>query len=175
MGNVQMFLILLLCGLLQACGGLGLKLIDVSKSTSALQLTTEQQRTIHPKLKLIRDIVEDYDFEKRQLEADYQVFRAGITQRSYDRYETGFTDMRSRRELYAFREEARKFLRQRQVFLNEIKKLVEEIILELTDEQHVKMTKLRLPKLDVPLMLQRNSYNDLRYIPNHPLGGVNVF
>ena len=83
--------------------------------------------------------------------------------------------MRSRRELYAFREEARKFLRQRQVFLNEIKKLVEEIILELTDEQRVKMTKLRLPKLDVPLMLQRNSYNDLRYIPNHPLGGVNVF
>ena len=56
------FFILLLCGFLQACGGL--KLVDVSKSSAALQLTTAQQQTIHPKLKLIRDIVEDYDFEK---------------------------------------------------------------------------------------------------------------
>jgi len=25
------------------------------------------------------------------------------------------------------------------------------------------------------LMLQRDPYNELRYIPNHPLGGANVF
>jgi hypothetical protein len=168
-----MFLILLLCGLLQACGGL--KLIDVPKSTAALQLTTVQQQTIHPKLKLIRDIVEDYDFEKKQLEADYQVFRAGITDRYYDRYESGFMDMRARRDLNAFRDEARKFLRQRKIYMGEIKKLVQEIALELTDEQRVKMAELRPPKLDVPLMLQRNPYNDLRYIPNHPLGGINTF
>lgn len=173
MRSTQMFLILLLCGLLQACGGL--KLIDVPKSTAALQLTTVQQQTIHPKLKLIRDIVEDYDFEKKQLEADYQVFRAGITDRYYDRYESGFMDMRARRDLNAFRDEARKFLRQRKIYMGEIKKLVQEIALELTDEQRVKMAELRPPKLDVPLMLQRNPYNDLRYIPNHPLGGINTF
>ena len=173
MRNVQMLLILCLCGLLQACGGA--KLLDVSKSTTVLQLTTTQQQTIHPKLKLIRDIVDDYDFEKKQLEADYQVFRAGLTNRYYDRYETGFTDMRTRRELNAFRDEARKFLRQREIFMNEISELIEEIALELTDGQRVRFAELKLPKLEVPLMLQRDPYNDLRYIPNHPLGGINTF
>lgn len=167
------FLILLLCGFLQACGGL--KLIDVSKSSAALQLTTAQQQVVHPKLKLIRDIVEDYDFEKKQLEVDYQVFRAGITQRQYSRYEDGFRDSRSRRELNEFRDEARKFLKQREIFIDEIKDLIEEIAAELTPEQRVKFAELKLPKLEVPMMLQRDPYNDLRYIPNHPLGGVNVF
>ena len=167
------FFILLLCGFLQACGGL--KLIDVSKSSTALQLTTAQEQVIHPKLKLIRDLVEDYDFEKKQLEVDYQVFRAGITQRQSSRYEDGFMDSRSRRELNQFRDEARKFLRQRAIYLNEIKELVEEIAAELTAEQRIKMAELKLPKLEVPMMLQRDPYNDLRYLPNHPLGGVNVF
>lgn len=173
MGNIRTLFIMILCSCLQACGGL--KLIDVSKSSAALDLTTEQQQTIHPKLQLIRDIVEDYDFEKKQLEADYQVFRAGITNRYHDRYESGFTDMRTRQELNAFRDEARKFLRQRGILLNEIKKLVTEVALELTDEQRVKFAAMKLPKLDVPLMLERNPYNDLRYIPNHPLGGINTF
>ena len=173
MRNRWMFLILPLCCILQACGGL--KLIDISKSTAALQLTTAQQQTIHPKLNLIRDLVDDYDFEKKQLEADYQVFRAGLSQRYYDRYDQGYTDMRSRRELNAFRDEARKFLKQREIFMNEIQKLVEEIALELTDAQRVKFAELKFPELDVPLMLQRDPYNDLRYIPNHPLGGINTF
>jgi hypothetical protein len=168
-----MLLILLLCGFLQACGGL--KLVDISKSSAALQLTTAQQQAIHPKLKLIRDIVEDYDFEKKQLEVDYQIFRAGITQRQYDRYEGGFRDTRSRRELNEFRDEARKFLRQRAIYLDEVNDLIEEVAAELTSEQRLKFAELRLPKLEVPIMLQRDPYNDLRYIPNHPLGGMNVF
>ena len=125
MGNGRTLLILILCGCLQACGGL--KLIDVSKSSAALQLTTDQQQKIHPKLNLIRDIVEDYDFEKKQLEADYQIFRAGITQRQYGQYEDRFTDTRTRRELIRFREEARKFLRQRDVYLDEIKDIIQEV------------------------------------------------
>ena len=59
--------------------------------------------------------------------------------------------------------------------MNEIQKLVEEIVLELTGEQRDKFAELKLPKLEVPLMLQRDPYNDLRYIPNHPLGGINTF
>ena len=173
MGNRRLLLILPLCALLQACGGL--KLIDVPKSSAALQLTTAQQQTVQPKLKLIRDIVEDYDFEKKQLEADYQVFRAGITQRQYGRYEAGFMDTRTRRDLYEFREEARKFLRQRDIYINEIKDIIQEISAELTPDQRVKLADMKLPKLEVPLMLQRDPYNELRYIPNHPLGGTNIF
>ncbi|RKU07481.1 hypothetical protein C6503_24695 [Candidatus Poribacteria bacterium] len=173
MGNVRLILILFFCGLLQACGGL--KLIDVSKSSTALQLTTAQQQTIPLKLKLIRDIVEDYDFEKKQLEADYQVFRAGITQRQYGRYEDGFMDTRTRRDLYEFREEARKFIRQRDIYLDEIKDIIQEISAELTPDQRLKLADMKLPKLEVPLMLQRDPYSELRYIPNHPLGGANIF
>ena len=173
MQNIRMLLILLLCGLLQACGGL--KLVDVSKSTAALQLTTAQHQEIHPKLKLIRDIVEDYDFEKKQLEVDYQIFRSGITQRQYGRYESGFRDTRSRRELNQFRDEARKFLKQREIYLDEIKDLIEEIAAELTPDQRIKLAEMKLPKLEVPVMLQRDPYNDLRYLPSHPLGGVNIF
>ena len=173
MGNGRLLLLLPLCALLQACGGL--KLIDVPKSSAALQLTTAQQQKVQPKLKLIRDIVEDYDFEKKQLESDYQVFRAGITQRQYGRYEDGFADTRTRRDLYEFREEARKFLRQRATYLNEIKELIEEVEAELTPDQRVKLAELKLPQLEVPLMLQRDPYSELRYIPNHPLGGANVF
>ena len=173
MGNGRLLLILLLCGLLQACGGF--KLIDVSKSSAALQLTTDQQQKIHPKLNLIRDIVEDYDFEKKQLEADYQIFRAGITQRQYGQYEDRFADTRTRRELIQFREEARKFLRQRDVYLDEIKDIIQEVSAELTPDQRIKLAELKLPKLEVPMMLQNDPYRELRYIPNHPLGGVNVF
>ena len=173
MGNGRILLVLILCGFLQACSGL--KLTDVSKSSAALQLTSPQQQVVQPKLKLIRDIVEDYDFEKKQLEADYQVFRAGMTQRQYGQYEDGFRDTRTRRELIAFREEARKFLRQRDTYLNEIKDLIEEITVELTPEQRIKLAEMKLPKLEVPLMLQRDPYNELRYIPNHPLGGTNIF
>ena len=173
MGNTRLLLILPLCAFLQACGGL--KLIDVPKSSAALQLTTPQQQTIHPKLNLIRDIVEDYDFEKKQLESDYQVFRTGITQRQYGQYEDRFTDTRTRRDLYEFREEARKFLRQRDIYLNEIKDLIEEVAAELTPDQRVKLAELKFPKLEVPLMLQRDPYSELRYIPNHPLGGTNIF
>ena len=168
-----LFFTLFLCCFLQACGGL--KLVDISKSSAALQLTTAQQQEIHPKLKLIRDIVDDYDFEKKQLEVDYQIFRAGMTQRYYDRYESGFMDTRSRRELNEFRDDARKFLKQREIYLDEIKEIVEEIAAELTPQQRLKLAEMRLPKLDVPVMLQRDPYNDLRYIPSHPLGGVNIF
>ena len=98
-----------------------------------------------------------------------------MTQRYYDRYESGFRDARSRRELNEFRDEARKFLKQREIYLDEIKDIVEEVAAELTAEQRVKLAELKLPKLEVPVMLQRDPYNDLRYIPSHPLGGVNVF
>lgn len=173
MNKVPMFIILGLCCLLQACGGL--KLTDIPKSTAALQLTESQKQAIQPKLQLINDIVEDYNFEKKQLEADYQVFRAGIRQQQFDRYPGSSFDPGRRRELTAFREEARKFMRQRELFLREIEKLVKEIAAALTATQRDKLAALKMPELIIPMMLRQDAYNDLRYIPNHPLGGTNIF
>lgn len=165
---------LICCGFFQSCGGL--KLIDVSKTSAALQLTATQQQQIPPKLELIRDIVEDYNFEKKQLEMSYQVLRTGRAQQQhYGQYEGRGTDTRTRRQLDDFREEARKFLTQRDTFLNEIKNLIHEIATQLTPEQQIKMAELKLPKLEVPMMLRRDPYSELRYIPDHPLGRVNLF
>ena len=63
-----------LCCFLVGCGVI--KLTDIPNSISALQLTDAQKQTIQPKLKLIRDIVDDYDFEKKQLEGDLREYRA---------------------------------------------------------------------------------------------------
>ncbi len=173
MNNRLMFSILTLCCLLQACGGF--KLTDIPKSTAALQLTESQKQAIQPKLQLINDIVEDYNFEKKQLETDYQVLRSGIRQRQFDRYSEGYFDPGRRRELTAFREEAQKFMRQRELFLREIEKLVEEIAAALTATQQNKLAELKMPELVIPMMLRPDDYNDFRYIPNHPLGGTNFF
>lgn len=173
MNNRLMFIILALCCFLQACGGL--KLTDIPKSTAALQLSESQKQAIQPKLQLISDIVEDYNFEKKQLETDYQLLRSGIRQRQFDRYSEGYFDPGRRRELTAFREEARKFMRQRELFLKEIEKLLKEIAAELTATQQDKLAELKMPELIVPMMLRPDDYNALRYIPNHPLGGTNLF
>ncbi len=173
MSDRQILLLLLLCCFLPACGGL--KLIDVPKSTAALQLTESQKQAIQPKLALISDIVEDYNFEKKQLEAEYQVFRSGIRQQQFDRYPGSYFDPGRRRELTAFREEARKFMRQRELFLREIEKLVKEITAELTAMQRDKLAELKMPELIIPMMLRQDAYGALRYIPSHPLGGTNIF
>ncbi len=173
MRQLKILFVLLLASTLHACGGL--KLTDIQRSTAALKLTTAQQQVIQPKLKLIRDLAEDYEFEKKQLEVDYQVFRSGLDSRQYDRYESQFADTTARRALNRFRDDARKFLKQRAIYLNEIESLVHEIEAELDRQQREAFAQLKLPKLEVPVMLQRNPYNDLRYIPNHPLGGLNAF
>ena len=63
--------LLILSLLLPGCGG-GIKLIDLPQSSIALNLSEKQRESIEPKIQLIRDIVEDYEFEKDEVEAEYR-------------------------------------------------------------------------------------------------------
>lgn len=163
----------LFCGLLIGCGSI--KLIDIPKSTAALQLTAAQQQEIHPKLKLVRDIVVDYNFEKKQLETDYQVYRATVPRRQSGGLEGQLRNSQRHRSWHDMRTKIRKFLTQRRMFLREIEKLMKEVTAALTPEQRAALTELKLPELQLPRMLKQHSRMDLRTLPEHSSDGLNRF
>lgn len=153
---------------LAGCGAT--RLIDIPKSSSALQLTYEQKKIIQPKLKLIRDIVDDYDFEKKQLDGDLREYRAMASDRRLYRYDGGLSTTQRQRSLNQIRTKVRKFLSQRSTLLKEIEKLLQEIHAELTAEQKVAFTELKMPELEIPRALRRDPHADLRRIPRHLIG-----
>lgn len=157
-----------LCYFLVGCGTT--KLIDIPKSSSALQLTSKQKQAIHPKLKLILDIVADYDFEKRELEGDLREYRALTNDRRLYRYDGGLSTAQRQRNLTQIRTKVRKFLSQRSTSLKEIEKLLREIHAELTAEQRVAFNELKMPELEIPRSLRRDPHADLRRIPRHLMG-----
>lgn len=150
------------------CGRVNL--IDISSSTSALQLTDKQQQVIHPKMKLIQDIVDDYDFEKRQMESELREYRIIDNDRQLNRYDGGLSTAQRQRRLSNVRIKIRKFLTQRNILLKEIGKLLQEIAVELSPDQLTVFNELRMPKLEIPQRLRRDHDADLRYIPRNPLG-----
>ena len=160
--------IFILCCFMLGCGAI--KLVDIPKSSSALQLTNKQKQTIQPKLKLIRDIVDDYDFEKRQLAGDLREYRAITSDRQLYRYDGGLSTAQRQRNRHQIRTKVRKFLSQRRTLLKEIEKLLREINIELTAEQRVVFNELKMPELEIPRSLRRDPHADLRSIPRHLIG-----
>ena len=166
MGQPRYTLFLLSYALLfAACGGV--QLIEVQESTAALKLTPEQREIIEPKIKFIDDIVEDYKFEKNELEAAYQRYRSKASLPRLSRYEGGGrrTMRRGLREQNQLRTKIRDFVRQRQEYIKEITNLVQEIRATLTPPQLVILEEIELPKLKPPNILRRNRYNDFMFIP----------
>ena len=154
--------------LVLGCGGI--KLTDIEKSSSALQLTGKQKRVIEPKIQLIRAIVEDYDFEKQQLESDLRTYRNIANDRRLYRYDGGLSTAQRQRSLNQVRTKVRKFLSQRKIFRKEIATLLREINIELTAEQRVVFNELKMPELEIPRSLRRDPHADLRRIPRHLIG-----
>ena len=168
MKTIKLSVIISLCFFLSGCGVI--KLIDIQKSSSELQLTSKQKQTIEPKLQLIRDIVDDYDFEKRQLEGDLREYRTLANDRDLYRYDGGLSTQQRRRGLTEIRSKVRKFISQRNIFLKEIEKLLQEVHDELSDDQRVTFAKLKLPELEIPRSLRPDPHADLRHIPRHLIG-----
>ena len=168
MNILQNMSVLLFILLTVGCGKV--RLTQISKSSDALQLTEKQQNIIHPKLKLIQDVLDDYDFEKRQLESDLREYRTMTQDRQLYRYDGGLSTAQRQRRLSNVRIKVRKFLTHRNVLLKEIGKLLQEITNELTEEQRIVFNKLTLPELDIPRSLRRDPTADFRYIPRNPLG-----
>ena len=147
-----------------------IKLVDIQKSSSELQLTNNQRLSIEPKLRLICDIVDDYEFEKKQLEGDLREYLTLANDRELYRFDGGLSTQQRRRGLTQIRTKVRKFMIQRNMLLKEVENLLQEIHIELTDEQRVTFAKLKMPELEIPRSLRRDPHADLRNIPRHLIG-----
>ena len=168
--NPLQYLRPLLCLLwLSACGGV--QLIDIPKSTAALNLSEEQRAKITPQIALIRDIAEDYKFEKNELMADYHRYRSNTRMARLSRYEGGGV---SNRTIYlarsALRTKCGNFITQRQRFIKEITEIVEEIRGTLTPEQLAVFEEIKLPTLELPDMLKRRPNEEFLYVPGTRFG-----
>lgn len=163
--NIPLLLFMLL---IVGCGKV--RLTQISKSSDALQLSEKQKKIIHPKLRLIQDVLDDYDFEKRQIESDLREYRTMRQDRQLYRYDGGLSTAQRQRRLSNVRIKVRKFLTHRNVLLKEIGKLIQEISTELSKEQRIEFNNLALPELKIPRSLRRDPTADFRYIPRNPLG-----
>ena len=168
MNILQNMSLLLFIFLIVGCGKV--RLTQISKSTDALQLSDKQKDIIHPKLKLIQDVLDDYDFEKRQIESDLREYRVMTQDRQLYRYDGGLSTAQRQRRLTNVRLKVRKFLTHRNVLLKEIGKLLQEITNELSEEQRIVFNNLEMPELDIPRSLRRDPTADFRYIPRNPMG-----
>ena len=154
---------------LSACGST--KLIDIPKSTAVLSLSEKQREITHPKMEVIRDLVEDYKFEKSELSAAYHRYQSNSRLSRVSRYEGGGPNRGIRREWNELRGEVRSFIRQRQEFIKEIAELVEEIKANLSPEQLVTFeAEIKLPELELPEMLKRRRYDEFLFIPGSRMG-----
>ena len=166
--HVSCFIFLILSLLLLGCGG-GVKLTNFPQSSSALNLSKEQRESIEPKIALIRDIIEDYEFEKDEVEAEYRSYYTRAQLPRMSRYESGYLDRGGRREWHELRMKLRSFVAQRRQYTKEISGLVNEIKADLTPDQRVAFEDIKLPELQLPEVLRRRSHDEfgmrLRGVP----------
>ena len=168
----QLFLLILIL-LLAACGGV--KLIDIPKSTATLELSEEQEPVIHSKISLIRDIVEDYEFERKELQGAYHRYQSDARLTRLSRYEGGGRNSEFTRNRSTLRTKIRSFVRQRNEYAKEITDLIDEIKVHITTEQLVVFEDIKLPTLELPDMLKRRPYREFEMIPGTRWGWPDDF
>ena len=141
------------------CGG-GVKLTNFPQSSVALNLSKEQRESIEPKIALIRDIVEDYEFEKDEVEAEYRRYYSRANLPPMSRHEGGRLDRGVRREWHELRMKLRSFIAQRREYAKEISGLIHNINADLTPNQRVAFEEIELPQLRLPEVLRRRTYDE---------------
>ena len=157
--HVSRFVLLILSPLVLGCGG-GVKLINLPDSSNALNLSKEQREGIEPKIVHIRDIVEDYKFERDEVEAAYRSYYTRASLPRMSRYEGGRLDRGVRLEWHELRIKLRSFAAQRRQYAKEISGLVREIHADLTPDQRVAFEDIKLPELRLPEVLRRRHYDE---------------
>ena len=157
--HITQLTLLILSLLLLGCGG-GVKLIDLPDSSIALSLSDEQREIIEPKIVLIRDIVEDYEFERDEVAAEYRRYYSRASLPRMSRYEGGRIDRGIRLEWHELRIKLRSFVAQRRQYAKEISGLIHTIKIDLTPEQRLAFEDIKLPELRLPEVLRRRSYDE---------------
>jgi hypothetical protein len=124
------------------------KLLEVDKVSNFLALSREQLEVVQPKIETIKGIVDNYNAEKENLEAEInQLRRSRMSGGGYGGSGgSGGGQSGSREEIrqkiQGLREEESKSQRQVDVLVADIKAL-------LTEEQLEKFEKIELPKLEM--------------------------
>ena len=154
--RLQLFIFSLL---LLGCGG-GVKLINLPDTTAALKLSEEQRERIEPKIVLIQDIVEDYEFERDEVEAEYRRYYSRANLPPMSRYEGGRLNRGVRYEWHQLRMKLRSFVAQRREYAKEISGLIHDIQADLTPNQQVAFKEIELPQLRLPEVLRRRTYDE---------------
>ena len=145
--------------LLLGCGG-GIKLTNLPQSSAALNLSKAQRESIEPKIVLIRDIVEDYEFEKDEVDAEYRRYYTRANLPPMSRYEGGRMDRGVRSEWHELRIKLRNFVAQRRQYAKEISGLIRDIKADLTPDQRVAFEDIELPQLRLPEVLRRRTHDE---------------
>ena len=145
--------------LLLGCGG-GVKLTNLAQSSAALNLSKAQQGSIEPKIALIRDIVEDYEFEKDEVDAEYRRYYSRASLPPMSRYEGGRLNRGLRSEWHELRIKLRNFVAQRRQYAKEISELIYDIKADLTPDQQVAFEEIELPQLRLPEVLRRRTHDE---------------
>ena len=129
---------------LSACGGT--KLLDIEKTSNALNLSETQRNVVQSKVQQIEEVVEDYELEKETLEA-------GFAERRNQMRSSGAVGGRGRGGMRGgSRNQMQAFYQQREIFLKQIDTLVAEIREILNEEQQEKFSDIELPELKLPEM-----------------------
>ena len=157
--HVSRVALFILSLLVLGCGG-GVKLINLPDSSNALNLSKEQQERIEPKIVHIRDIVEDYEFERDEVEAAYRSYYGRASLPRLSRYEGGRRERGIRSEWHELRIKLRSFAAQRRQYAKEISGLIREIHADLTPDQRVAFEDIKLPELRLPEVLRRRHYDE---------------
>lgn len=126
---------------MSACGST--KLLDIKKTSDALNLSAHQHAVARLKIQKIQELVEDYELEKQTLESELKERRNRMRSGGFSRGAGGGNRGGLRSKLQAFNE-------QRTAFQKQIDTLVAELREVLNENQLEKFEDIELPQLKSP-------------------------
>jgi hypothetical protein len=141
--------------------GCAAKLIDLDKSLPKLNLTEEQREVVEPKMKAIKDMVDEYDAEKEQLEEELSDMRGSMGGGRGGMMSGGRGGMGGGgREAgggggSGLREKLQEFRNKRETYLSAINVHIEDIKAVLDEEQLAAFERMKMPEMEMPEMPQR--------------------
>ena len=148
------FICIIMIFAISACGGT--KLLNIEKTSSALNLSETQRRVVQSKVQRIDEIIEDYELEKETLEAGF------AERRNQMRGGSGFGGRGSGGRRGGSQNQMQAFYQQRAAFQKQIETLVAEIHEVLNKEQKEKFLDIKLPELKLPEMGRRGGFGGRR-------------
>jgi len=124
--------------------GCAAKLVDMDKSLPKLNLTEEQREVVQPKMEAIKEIVDEYNAEKEQIEEELSDMRGGMMGGGGREAGGGGGS--------GLREKLQEFRNKRETYLSAINVHIEDIKAVLDEDQLAAFERMKMPELEMPDM-----------------------